>query len=194
MTIVTCECQPVRNPLPNRYQIGNVVTSPQDQAFRRFATQRHSRRTTTVDVRIRAEDISRRLRGGSTTRQNNITQCLVLAGQSIGTLEQLRAKTELSDDSEFHRVNVALSERGFDGGDKREQPVERDHDHEDPESQARRHPAGHRANAIYGRQSVLKIERLLRLVGQPRVCRISARSQPHDERGDEQENRTANMS
>ena len=33
------------------------------------------------------------------------------------------AKTDLSDDSEFDRVNVACAERGFDGGDKREQPV-----------------------------------------------------------------------
>jgi hypothetical protein len=100
---------------------------------------------------------------------------------------------ELSDDSEFHRVNVALSERGFDGGDQREQPVERDHDHEEPEGQPRRHPAGHRANAIYGREGVLEIERLLRLVGQPRVDGISARSQPDDERGHEQEMFAANL-
>lgn len=108
--------------------------------------------------------------------------------------EQPRAKTELSDDSEFHRVNVALAERGFDGGDTREQPVEREHDHEEPESQSRRRPAGHRANAKRGRQGVLKVERLLRLVRQPRVYGISSRSQPDDERGDEQENRTADMS
>ena len=33
MTIVTCEGQPVRNPLPNRYQIGILVTASNVQAL-----------------------------------------------------------------------------------------------------------------------------------------------------------------